>query len=64
MLVNQDMVFINEDIIDFFSDLRDGLSWVVEIVKGLKLFFCVDSDYMQQYNINDCVCIIFVMVNN
>lgn len=40
------MVFINEDIIDFFSDLRDGLSWVVEIVKGLKLFFCVDSDYM------------------
>jgi C4-dicarboxylate-specific signal transduction histidine kinase len=64
MLANQDMAFINEDITDLLSDSRDGLSRVAEIVKGLKLFSRVDSDHMQQHNINDCVRTTLAMVNN
>ena len=64
MLANQDMAFINEDITDLLSDSRDGLHRVAEIVKGLKLFSRVDSDHMQQHNINDCVRTTLAMVNN
>ena len=64
MLDNQDMAFINEDITELLTDSREGLHRVAEIVKGLKLFSRVDSDQMQQHNINDCVRTTLAMVNN
>ncbi|APD95437.1 histidine kinase [Alteromonas mediterranea] len=64
MLANQDMAFINEDIAELLTDSREGLHRVAEIVKGLKLFSRVDSDQMQQHNINDCVRTTLAMVNN
>lgn len=64
MLANQDMAFINEDISELLADSQEGLHRVAEIVKGLKLFSRVDSDQMQQHNINDCVRTTLAMVNN
>ncbi|GFD81600.1 hypothetical protein KUL118_44620 [Tenacibaculum sp. KUL118] len=64
MLANQDMAFINEDITELLADSQEGLHRVAEIVKGLKLFSRVDSDQMQQHNINDCVRTTLAMVNN
>ncbi|GFD86130.1 ATP-binding protein [Alteromonas marina] len=64
MLANQDMTFINEDISELLADSQEGLHRVAEIVKGLKLFSRVDSDQMQQHNINDCVRTTLAMVNN
>ena len=64
MLANQDMAFINEDIAELLTDSREGLQRVAEIVKGLKIFSRVDSDHMQQHNINDCVRTTLAMVNN
>lgn len=64
MLENQDMTFINEDITDLLTDSKEGLHRVAEIVKGLKLFSRVDSDEMQQHNLNDCVRTTLAMVNN
>lgn len=64
MLANQDMAFINEDITELLADSQEGLHRVAEIVKGLKLFSRVDSDKMQQHNINDCVRTTLAMVNN
>ena len=64
MLSNQDMAFINEDISDLLNDSKEGLNRVAEIVKGLKLFSRVDSDEMQNHNINDCVRTTLAMVNN
>ena len=62
MLANQDMAFINEDITDLLSDQRRFAGcWNC---KGLKLFSRVDSDYMQQHNINDCVRTTLAIVNN
>ncbi|OJF70939.1 histidine kinase [Alteromonas sp. V450] len=64
MLSNQDMAFINEDISDLLNDSKEGLNRVAKIVKGLKLFSRVDSDEMQNHNINDCVRTTLAMVNN
>lgn len=38
------MDFINGDINELMFDLKEGMLWVVEIVKGLKFFLCIDSE--------------------
>lgn len=64
VLTKHDMVFVNEDIADLLRDSKEGLYRVAEIVKGLKLFSRVDSNEMQQHNLNDCVRTTLAMVNN
>lgn len=64
LLIKHDMAFINADIGDLLNDSQEGLQRVADIVKGLKLFSRIDTDEMQQHNLNDCVKTTLAMVNN
>lgn len=59
-----DIEFINEDILSLVEESAEGLIRVSEIVRGLRLFSRIDSDDRQWFDINQCMQTTLSMVNN
>lgn len=61
---NENIEFMQEDMLELISESSEGLTRVKDIVAGLKQFSQVDRQELQLFNINNCVKTTLSMVSN